>query len=559
MASFLVTKGNNKFRSKLIDKRCKNKHGNGRYRDVKASNGSVDRFTTALINNCARDNFIFTDNYHDEDITTPIPIWQCSLCTYINIERLPFCSMCNTALNFNFYSPQQPQHQPLNIKYTENNHFPKKKKKRKFRKIKHENGSTFASYWQSVTEFTQQHSEAAIRNRKRIQRQERRQQKLIRDEMKTDDSVISGLFSKRKNTKKKHLKPANTKLNITIRFSREIDSVLNYFAVKTYNTKHPKTRIRVKDYQLLDCLVTARDLKTQSIQKIITIKPYRVSNYNRWKHYVVPIYSVESGVEYLEDFPLVNQNYQNCHSKRRANYVKLNNIAMISTAANCIKASLDLKNDVDFTKFELAECHNSIYWKYAPILFTRTDLAWLLMEYIPQMDIVWNILIPIMGHRNFYYINMEIDLYVNHHAMSKLSTDGNNGVTNGVYNVIKERDNDSNFDVEEKCVEFKNLPTVDVQDLPKKKKKAIKPKNTSSALITRRVQYRSQVRTERIKKEKDNKKGTYHCTYCRFRIENHRCSQRQRCLGCYKIFGCRICYNGPSFCDSLCQMPYEFF
>ena len=41
------------------------------------------------------DDILWFDDYDD------IPIWTCPTCTYNNIERLAFCSMCNNPYNFN--------------------------------------------------------------------------------------------------------------------------------------------------------------------------------------------------------------------------------------------------------------------------------------------------------------------------------------------------------------------------------------------------------------------------------------------------------------------------
>ena len=99
MATLLATKPNNKYASKLNDKKCKNKHRDG---DAEIKNR---RWVKKLILREARlreYNIEYDYNQYGQHHNTRshqntfnlisydysneyIPIWQCPLCTYINI------------------------------------------------------------------------------------------------------------------------------------------------------------------------------------------------------------------------------------------------------------------------------------------------------------------------------------------------------------------------------------------------------------------------------------------------------------------------------------------
>ena len=82
-------------------------------------------------------------------------------------------------------------------------------------------------------------------------------------------SLFPDIFN---NTKRRKIKP-NTKINVTLRFNKELNSYKNDSAVQDYNDKHPKTRNRIKDYLLLDCIMAMRDIKTYCILRSFKIRP----------------------------------------------------------------------------------------------------------------------------------------------------------------------------------------------------------------------------------------------------------------------------------------------
>eukprot|EP01083_Nonionella_stella_P013834 38920_1 len=77
-----------------------------------------------------------------------IHVWPCPSCTYINVERLAFCSMCNHPFNSAF----TPNDTPKSYQFTPKKRRPKPKRKRRKRKSP---TNDFELYWKQMDRIKQ--------------------------------------------------------------------------------------------------------------------------------------------------------------------------------------------------------------------------------------------------------------------------------------------------------------------------------------------------------------------------------------------------------------------
>eukprot|EP01084_Bolivina_argentea_P042386 78151_1 len=384
MSTLLFSQPTNKFKSKLIDRKYKNKHRNRQHRDVRCSNKCID--------------FEYNKTHYEKDFryiekpdiidNTVTPIWQCPLCTYINIERLSFCSICNQPLNYNFYNTNIQSNKPIPISIKTFNH---KKIKRKSRKqFRKHNKNSFENYWNSISKYKNEYAKAAVQNKTKIIQTKLKQTQIYK--------IPETISKSRKNSNKSKYQK-NIKLNLTLRFKTVQNSSEYTLAVKRYNKQHPENQINIKDYALLDCCVTIQNIITNSIIKSIHFKP-DIDNF------CFPIISSASNILSKNDLPLINQTqlflkglggYDRKRGIPIVQYVKMNNSEIRLIASECIKHSAE---NIQFEELKLVG-------NGTPILFNKYELLKLLFEYIPQMDILSNILISFIGYTFFYYIRME--------------------------------------------------------------------------------------------------------------------------------------------------------
>eukprot|EP01083_Nonionella_stella_P195754 720783_1 len=90
----------------------------------------------------------------DHEDYDDIPVWTCDVCTYINMERLAFCCMCNHALKPNLTRhniTQTYQFKPSKPKKRTR----KRKRKRTKKRKQKSRSSSFESYWQQMSNVKQ--------------------------------------------------------------------------------------------------------------------------------------------------------------------------------------------------------------------------------------------------------------------------------------------------------------------------------------------------------------------------------------------------------------------
>eukprot|EP01084_Bolivina_argentea_P191393 328755_1 len=102
-------------------------------------------------------------NYND------IPIWQCDICTYINIEKLEFCAICNNSFKYDYDNNGLNNNNLYSIKYVSYKNKSKRKSKKnvKIKKVINNKNSknTFGIYWNDMIKWKNNYEKFKI-NRK---------------------------------------------------------------------------------------------------------------------------------------------------------------------------------------------------------------------------------------------------------------------------------------------------------------------------------------------------------------------------------------------------------
>eukprot|EP01084_Bolivina_argentea_P141785 249130_1 len=322
-----------------------------------------------------------------------IPVWICNRCTYNNIERKSYCNVCY----FEYSTSKNMFSKRIDINSNTCTEFSL------MQFMNHEDNDTIYNWsQQSSNQSLNAHNSSCDvfsnsktkRNRKRRKRSRQKKLKKILDETE-HQKWVQNVMVKKKKKKKKQIQSKNKKQNdhkmteikannISIMLKMSLKPIVKYQYIapklilqnctETYSVDNP---MKLKNFELLEIQIIVKDIiKNKEINTFML-------NPNIEKPLCFPIYLCENSWIDLSLIPMNNKMFQ--------------------IASTCMKQCIPdmLVNNIEFE-------YNSIHDPNYNLLPICDDMSRILIEYMPSMDIIHNILLEYIGYKEIGYVYMNV-------------------------------------------------------------------------------------------------------------------------------------------------------